>query len=71
MPLLVLSLSSASEGQGLRLLLLVLLVVAVILLISGGVIAVWTLRSYHKATVVGPYDSAGGGNGQTPRFEGF
>nr|BBH95199.1 hypothetical protein KTA_33980 [Thermogemmatispora argillosa] len=71
MPLLAISLSSASDSQGLRILLLALLIVAVVLLISGGVIAVWTLRSYRKAMLAGPYDPASEGNRQTPRFEGF
>ncbi|WP_052888265.1 hypothetical protein [Thermogemmatispora carboxidivorans] len=68
MPLLALSLSSASDYQGLRLLLLVLLIVAVILLIIGGIIAVWTLRSYRKATAEGRYGLSGEGEGQIGRF---
>jgi ABC-type transport system involved in cytochrome c biogenesis permease component len=68
MPLLALSLSSASDHQGLRILLLVLLIGAVVLLIVGGIIAVWTLHSYRKATAAGHYGLSGEGEGQAARF---
>jgi flagellar basal body-associated protein FliL len=49
MLLLAIFLESAATNEGLRILLLVMLVLAILLLLSGSIIAIVTLRSYRKA----------------------
>jgi flagellar basal body-associated protein FliL len=49
MPFVAIFLLNASDSQGLRVVLLIMLLVAVVLLISGSVIALVTLRSHRRA----------------------